>query len=206
MTTFATPSSTTAPASTETSVAQTWGLVARFANPAELMHAAEAVRKSGYRYWDCHSPFPVHGIDHAMGISRTILPVVVFGAGAAGCTLGFLLQSFTNSYDFSIWAMVWVTGYPFLISGKPLLSFPAFVPVMFELTILLSALTTAFGMLAFNQLPELYHPLLKHPGFGRATDDRFFISIEARDPQFLRSKTGEFLKSLGASSVEVVES
>jgi hypothetical protein len=141
-----------------------------------------------------------------MGISRTILPVVVFGAGAAGCTLGFLLQSFTNSYDFSIWAMVWVTGYPFLISGKPLLSFPAFVPVMFELTILLSALTTAFGMLAFNQLPELYHPLLKHPGFGRATDDRFFISIEARDPQFLRSKTGEFLKSLGASSVEVVES
>jgi hypothetical protein len=100
--------------------------------------------------------------------------------------------------------LVWVTGYPFLISGKPLLSFPAFVPVMFELTILLSALTTAFGMLAFNQLPELYHPLLKHPGFGRATDDRFFVSIEARDPQFLRSKTGEFLKSLGASSVEVV--
>jgi len=130
----------------------------------------------------------------------------VFAAGATGCTLGFLLQSFTNSYDFSIWALVWVTGYPFLISGKPLLSFPAFVPVMFELTILLSALTAAFGMLAFNQLPELYHPLLKHPGFGRATDDRFFISIEARDPQFLRSKTGEFLKSLGASSVEVVES
>jgi hypothetical protein len=113
MTPFATPSSTTAPASTETSVAQTWGLVARFANPAELMHAAEAVRKAGYRYWDCHSPFPVHGIDHAMGISRTILPVVVFGAGAAGCTLGFLLQSFTNSFDFSIWvsrrsnAMTW---------------------------------------------------------------------------------------------------
>ena len=206
MTTFATPTSTTAPASTEPSVAQTWGLVARFANPAELMHAAEAVRKAGYRYWDCHSPFPIHGIDHAMGISRTILPVVVFGAGAAGCTAGFLLQSFTNSFDFSIWALVWVTGYPFLISGKPLLSFPAFVPVMFELTILLSALTAAFGMLAFNQLPELYHPLLKHPGFGRATDDRFFISIEARDPQFLRSKTGEFLKSLGASSVEVVES
>jgi len=170
------------------------------------MHAAEAVRKAGYRYWDCHSPFPIHGIDQAMGISRTILPVVVFGVGAAGCTLGVLLQSFTNSFDYSIWALVWVTGYPFLISGKPLLSFPAFVPVMFEVTILLSSLTAAFGMLAFNQLPELYHPLLKHPGFGRATDDGFFISIEARDPQFLRSKTGEFLRSLGASSVEVVES
>ncbi|MBM4110211.1 MAG: DUF3341 domain-containing protein [Phycisphaerae bacterium] len=206
MTTIATPSSTSGPASTEPSVAQTWGLVARFANPADLVHAAHEVRKTGYRYWDCHSPFPVHGIDPAMGINRTILPVVVFAAGATGCTLGFLLQAFTNSFGSSIWALVWVTGYPFMISGKPLLSVPAFVPVMFEVTILFSALTAAFGMLAFNQLPELYHPLLKHPGFGRATDDGFFISIEARDPQFLRSKTGEFLKSLGASSVEVVES
>lgn len=206
MTTIATPTSTTPHGATEPSVAQTWGVVARFANPAELLHAAEAVRKAGYRYWDCHSPYAIHGLDTAMGVNRTILPMVVFGAGATGAMLGFLLQSFTNSFDYSIWAMVWVTGYPFLISGKPLLSFPAFVPVIFELTILLSALTAAFGMLAFNQLPELYHPLLKHPGFGKATDDGFFVSVEARDPQFLRSKTGEFLKSLGASSVEVVES
>ncbi len=205
MTTLASNTSNAGHAVTEPSVARTWGVVAKFKNPAELLHAAEAVKKAGYRYWDCHSPFPIHGMDAAMGINRTILPVIVFAAGATGTTLGFLLQSFTNSFDWSVWAVVWVTGYPFLISGKPLLSFPAFVPVIFELTILLSALTAAFGMLALNGLPELFHPLIKHPGFGRATDDGFFISVEARDPSFLRSKTSEFLASLGATSVEVVE-
>ena len=128
------PSSTVAPA-------RLYGLVAEFENPAQIVAAAEKIRDKGYRYWDCHTPFPVHGLDKAMGIQRTILPVLVFVAGAAGCTTGLALQLFTNSFNFTIWALVWVTGYPFLISGKPALSIPAFVPVMFELTILFSALS-----------------------------------------------------------------
>jgi hypothetical protein len=180
-------------------------LLAEFENPAQIVAAAEKVRDAGYRYWDCHTPFPVHGLDRAMGIQRTILPVMVFFAGAAGCTAGLLLQLFTNSFGFTIWALVWVTGYPFLISGKPALSIPAFIPVMFELTILFSALSTVFLMLGMNGLPWLHHPLFSSERFRRASDDRFFISIDARDPRFYRSKTEHFLKSLGATAVEAVE-
>ncbi len=185
--------------------ARLYGLLAEFENPAQLMAAAEKVRDAGYRYWDCHTPFPVHGLDQAMGIKRTILPVCVFVAGATGCMAGFALQLFTNSFGLTIWAMVWVTGYPFLISGKPLLSIPAFIPVIFELTILFSALSTVGLMLLFNGLPWLHNPLFRSERFRRASDDRFFISIEARDPRFYRTKTEQLLKSLGATAVEAVE-
>ena len=185
--------------------ARLYGLLAEFENPAQLMAAAEKVRDAGYRYWDCHTPFPVHGLDQAMGIKRTILPVCVFVAGASGCMAGFALQLFTNSFGLTIWAMVWVTGYPFLISGKPLLSIPAFIPVIFELTILFSALSTVGLMLLFNGLPWLHNPLFRSERFRRASDDRFFISIEARDPRFYRTKTEQLLKSLGATAVEAVE-
>jgi len=117
-------------ATTTAAPARLYGLVAEFENPAQIVAAAEKIRDKGYRYWDCHTPFPVHGLDKAMGIQRTILPVLVFVAGAAGCTTGLGLQLFTNSFNFTIWALVWVTGYPFLISGKPALSIPAFVPVI----------------------------------------------------------------------------
>jgi len=180
-------------------------LLAEFENPAQIVAAAEQVRDAGYRHWDCHTPFPVHGLDKAMGIGRTILPVLVFFAGAAGCTTGLVLQLFTNSYGFTIWALVKVTGYPFLISGKPALSIPAFIPVMFELTILFSALSTVGLMLLMNGLPWLSNPLFSSERFRRASDDRFFISIDARDPRFYRSKTEHFLKSLGATAVEAVE-
>jgi hypothetical protein len=190
---------------TATNAAAPYGLMAEFRTPAEIMEAAKRVRAAGYRYWDCHVPFPVHGLDKAMGVRRTILPVLVFGAGATGAMVGFCLQAFTNAASFSIWALVWVTGYPFLISGKPLLSVPAWIPVIFELTILLSALSTAGLMLLMNNLPRLSHPLLANNRFRRASDDRFFVVIEARDPKFLRSKTEAFLKSLGASHVEAVE-
>lgn len=203
MTTFAPNTGTTqAPAAAR---ARIHGVLAEFHDPAALLHAAEKVRDAGYRWWDCHTPFPVHGLDKAMGIQRTILPVMVFFAGAAGCTAGLLLQLFTNSFGFTIWALVWVTGYPFLISGKPALSIPAFIPVMFELTILFSALSTVFLMLGMNGLPWLHHPLFSSERFRRASDDRFFISIDARDPRFYRSKTEHFLKSLGATAVEAVE-
>ena len=192
-------------ASSATNAVAPYGLMAEFSTPAEIMEAAKRVHAAGYRYWDCHVPFPVHGLDKAMGVRRTILPVLVFGAGATGAMVGFCLQAFTNAASFSIWALVWVTGYPFLISGKPLLSVPAWIPVIFELTILLSALSTAGLMLLMNNLPRLSHPLLANNRFRRASDDRFFVVIEARDPKFLRSKTEAFLKSLGASHVEVVE-
>ncbi|HMN94851.1 MAG TPA: DUF3341 domain-containing protein [Phycisphaerales bacterium] len=182
-----------------------YGLMAEFATPGELLRAADTVRKEGFRWWDCHSPFPVHGLDKAMGISPTILPVAVFGAAATGALVGFLLQAFTNSWSFTIWAIVWVTGYPYLISGKPLLSMPAFIPVMFELTILLAATSTVFLMLLFNGLPRLHHPLLKSDRFRRVTDDRFFLVIEARDPKFSRARTESLLRSLHPVAVEAVE-
>jgi hypothetical protein len=140
-----------------------------------------------------------------MGIKRTILPVLVFGAGATGTTAAFLLQTFTNSVGWTIWAGVWVTGYPFLISGKPAMSLPAFIPVMFELTILFSALACVKLMFLFNGLPQLYHPLFRSNRFRRASNDRFYLVIEARDPKFLPKKTEEFLKTLGPSAVEAVE-
>jgi hypothetical protein len=140
-----------------------------------------------------------------MGIQRTWLPIFVFFAGMTGTIVAFLLQAFTNSWDYNIWAGVWVTGYPFLISGKPAMSLPAFIPVMFELTILFSALACVKLMFLFNGLPWLYHPLFKSNRFRRATNDRFFISIEARDPKFLPKKTEEFLRSLDPVAVEAVE-
>jgi hypothetical protein len=185
--------------------ARLYGLIAEFETPGDLMAAAEKVRDAGYKWWDCHTPFPVHGLDKAMGIKRTILPVLVFGAGATGTFAAFLLQAFTNSWDFTIWAGVWVTGYPYLISGKPAMSLPAFIPVIFEVTILFAALTTVSMMFLFNGLPQLHHPLFRSNRFRRASNDRFFISIEARDPKFLPRKTEEFLKSLDPVAVEAVE-
>lgn len=185
--------------------AKLYGLIAEFETPGDLMVAAEKVRDAGYKWWDCHTPFPVHGLDKAMGIKRTILPILVFGAGATGTFAAFLLQAFTNSWDFTIWAGVWVTGYPYLISGKPAMSLPAFIPVIFEVTILFAALTTVSMMFLFNGLPQLHHPLFRSNRFRRASNDRFFISIEARDPKFLPRKTEEFLKSLDPVAVEAVE-
>ncbi|MCP4497626.1 MAG: DUF3341 domain-containing protein [Phycisphaeraceae bacterium] len=204
MTTFETPTPTVDPAET-TETPKLHALIAEFETPGEVLKAAEKVREAGYRWWDCCTPFPVHGMDGAMGIKPTILPVMVFFAGLAGLISAFVLQAFTNSTGMSIWALVWVTGYPYLISGKPLLSIPAFIPVMFELTILFAALTCVFGMFGMNGLPRLHHPLLANDRFRRVTDDRFYIVIEARDPKFFRSRTEAFLDSIGAVAVEEVQ-
>lgn len=181
-----------------------YGLIAEFESPGEVLKAAEEVRKAGYRWWDCCTPFPVHGLDGAMGIKPTILPIMVFFAGMTGTIAAFILQAFTNASSLSIWALVWVTGYPYLISGKPMISMPAFIPVMFEVTILFSALTTVFGMFTMNGLPRLHHPLFNSDRFRKVTDDRFFVVIEARDPKYFRSRTEAFLESLGATAVEEV--
>jgi hypothetical protein len=170
------------------------GLLAEFVDVDSVMHAAQHVRDAGFSRWDVHTPFPVHGMDQAMGIRATILPVLVFIGGLSGASLGLWLQWYTNAWD-----------YPFFISGKPLVSMPAWIPVIFELTILFSALTAVFGMLGLNRLPRHYNPLFKSRRFRRVTNDRFFVVIDAADPLFDRVKTEQMLLEQGAVAVEWIE-
>jgi hypothetical protein len=171
-----------------------YGYLVGFDKVDELLVGAAKVRDAGYTRWDAHTPFVIHGLDAAMGIKKTILPYIVFGAGLTGTLAGILLQWWTNAVD-----------YPFLISGKPLFSLPANIPVAFEMTILFAAISALVGMLAFNGLPRLSHPLHSSRLMKRATDDRFLISIEAADPEFDVVKTRNFLESLGPLQVEAVE-
>jgi hypothetical protein len=173
--------------------AELYGLLAEFEAVPDLMAAAEKVRDAGYTRWDTHTPFPVHGLSDAMGLRATRLPYVVLGGGLTGGALGLLMQWWMNAID-----------YPLIISGKPLFSLPANIPVMFELTVLFAAAGAFLGMLVLNGLPALYHPLLTNDRFRRATADRFFISIETDDPRFDPVATALFLRSLGGSAVEEV--
>ncbi len=163
-----------------------WGLIVRLDDVPELIAAARVVRDAGYRRWDCHTPFPVHGLNEAMGLRLTRLPWFVFGAGALGATLGLLMQWWMNAVD-----------YPLIISGKPLFSLPANIPIVFEMTILFAAITAFVGMLTFNRLPQHHHPLLALEEFRAATDDKFFIAIEAADPHFDERQTRELLARFG---------
>lgn len=149
------------------------GLLAEYDNPTALVRASKKVRDAGYAHWDTFTPFPIHGIERAMGIRMTRLPWLVFAAALIGMANGVLLQFLTNGWD-----------YPWLVSGKPFWSWPANVPIAFELTILFSAFAALGGMLIFNNLPLPAHPLDLKERFGRVTDDRFFLLIEARDAQF----------------------
>lgn len=171
-----------------------FGVLAAFKDDQEILEAARKVRLAGYSKFDAHTPFPVHGLDQAMGMRRSKLPMIIICGSATGLITAFLLQWWTGAVD-----------YPLVIGGKPLYAQEFATPVMFELTILLSAFGAVFGMIAMNGLPMLYHPTFKSEMFKRATDDRFFISIEAKDPQFDEAKTVDFLKSLGAEAVEVIE-
>ncbi len=171
-----------------------YGYLVEFDTAADIYHAAEKVREQGYQNWDVHTPFPVHGMDSAMGIRRTSIPWLVFGGGAAGCAIAFLLQWWTNAFD-----------YPIIVSGKPLFSVPANIPIVFELIVLFSALTAVGALLAFNGFPQLYHPLFNSERFKQVTRDKFFISVESSDPKFDEHKTKEFLSSLGGAAVEAVE-
>ena len=201
------PRQATPPKSAETGAAtgKLYGVLAEVETPAAILAAAQRVREAGYRWWDCHAPFAVHGLDKAMGIRPTILPWLVMGGGLTGATLGFLLQWFTNATNFDFWLLVPIRGYDFLVSGKPILSGVVYPIVMFELTVLLAAIGCVVSLLGLNKLPWLYHPCFKSERFRRATDDRFFIVIEARDPQFYSSRTESFLRSLGATAVEPLE-
>jgi molybdopterin-containing oxidoreductase family membrane subunit len=170
------------------------GLMAEFASAPALLKAAVAVRDAGYTKWDAHTPHPVHGLDHAMGVKPTPLPWIVFIAGATGAAVGLGLQWFTNALD-----------YPLLVSGKPFFSLPANIPVVFELTILFASIGAVLGMLGLNRLPELYHALFTRPRFRRASDDRFFIWIEAADQKYDAAGAAALLRAHGAATVETVE-
>ncbi len=171
-----------------------YGLLVEFDKVDELLVAARTVRDAGYTRWDAHTPFVIHGLDAAMGVKKTILPHLVFAGGLTGTVAGILLQWWTNAVD-----------YPFLISGKPMFSLPANIPIAFETTILFAAITALVGMLALNGLPQLHHPLFRNRSFKRATDDRFFITIEAADPQFDPDTTRKLLESIGSGRVEEIE-
>ena len=183
------------------------GLLVEFDSPGALVTASERVREAGYTRWDTHTPFPVHGIDEAMGIRRTRLPWVVFGLGVLGCIGGLILQWWTNATGASEFPFVpaFVQGYNYIISGKPQFSLPANIPVIFETTVLLAAFGAVFGMLAMNNLPRHFNPLFSVERFKRVTTDRFFIVVNAVDPKFDAARTRSLLESLGGVAVEAVE-
>ena len=172
-----------------------YGLMAEFDSPERLLEAAKRACAQGYRRLDAFSPFPVEGLAEAVGFHRTRLPVIVFIGGLIGCSGGFFMQWWPN-----------VVGYPLNIGGKPFNSWPAFIPITFELTILAAALSTVFGLLALNGLPTPYHPVFNAPRFELASRDRFFLCIKARDPKFDAVRTREFLLSLDPRDVCEVES
>lgn len=170
-----------------------YGLVAEYDSPGSLIQAAEQVRDAGYEKWDSHSPFPVHGIDPAMGIRPTILPVLVFAGGITGTALAILMQWWMNADQWQ-----WIA------SGKPYFSLPQQIPIAFELTVLLAGFTAFFGLWGLNKLPQVWHPLFKKDRFYRATDDGFFISVESQDAKFDRAATERLLRDAGATAVEEV--
>lgn len=171
------------------------GWMAEFENEHDLLHAAEKVRDAGYTKTDAFTPFPVHGIDHALGIKPTILPFIVLCAGLTGLCTALLMQWWMNGVD-----------YKYIISGKPFGITPASIPVSFELTILFSAFTSVLGMLALNGLPRFSNPVFTSAKFDRATNDRFFLYVDATDKYYNRESVKELLSSVHANSLdEVIE-
>ena len=172
-----------------------YGLMAEFDNADDLLKAAERAYADGYREMDAYTPFPVEGLAEAIGFHKTYVPLVCLIGGLTGCFGGFFLQWWPN-----------VIGYPLNIGGKPYNSWPSFIPITFELTVLFAGLSTVFGMLALNGFPKPYHPVFNVPRFELASRNRFFLCIMARDPKFDREKTREFLQALNPSEVADVAS
>ena len=171
-----------------------FGIAAIFDTPAAIMKAVKALRAEGVERMDALTPFPVHGLDRALGYRFSPVPWITLLGGMTGCAGALLLQWWTSAVD-----------YPLVISGKPLFSLPAFIPVTFELTVLLSAFGAFFGMWIVNGLPRPYHPVFNHAKFERVTDDRFMLVIEARDPKFDLEKLPARLEALGGTDIELLE-
>jgi hypothetical protein len=171
-----------------------YGLLAEFESPQELLEAAHKTRAAGYKRIDAFTPMPVEGLAQAVGFEKTRLPLVVLIGGILGGLTGFGMQWYAN-----------VLSFPLNIAGKPHNSWPAWIPITFELTILGASLFCVFGLLALNGLPAPYHPVFNVPRFALATRDRFFLLIKVRDKQFDLAKTKEFLATLHAREVSEVE-
>ncbi|MFZ0959894.1 MAG: DUF3341 domain-containing protein [Terriglobia bacterium] len=171
-----------------------YGLMAEFETTDDLLRAAHRTYAEGYRQMDAYTPFPVEGLAEAIGFHRTHVPLICLLGGLIGCFGGFFLQWWPN-----------VIGYPLNIGGRPHNSWPSFIPITFELTVLCAGLATVFGMLALNGFPKPYHPVFNAPRFELASRNRFFLCIMARDVKFDLQKTREFLRSLKAYEVSEVE-
>lgn len=188
----------------ETEEPQLYGLLSEYRDVTSLKRAAERVRDAGYTRWEAYTPFPVHGLDQAMGHKPTVLPWLVLVAGFTGCLSGLFLVWYTNATNIADMPHG-LRGYPFIISGKPIFSLPANIPPIFELTILFSAITAVVGMLVLNLLPRFHHPVFGSERFTRATQDRFFIGIEAADDKFDRERTEQLLRDTSPLSIEELE-
>jgi len=173
--------------------ATTW-LLAEYDSPAACMHAAEKLRDAGYRDFDTHTPFPIHGMDRAMGLPDSRLGWIVLAMAATGLASAVSM-------------MVWMNGidYPIVVGGKPPISIPSMVPVAFELTVLFSAFGAVFGMFGLNKLPRHHHPLFESERFRAATTDKFFVSVSSSDPKYDADTTRQLLESAHAAHVESIE-
>jgi hypothetical protein len=171
-----------------------YGLMAEFEDPQSLLNAAHAAYEHGYRKMDAYAPFPVEGLSEAIGFHKTKLPMVVLAGGVLGCVSGYMLQYWTSAIDF-----------PINVGGRPYHSWPSFIPITFEVTVLFAAFAAVFGMLGLNGLPQPYHPVFNVARFALATKDRFFLCIEATDSKFDRDTTWRFLDTLQPRHVSEVE-
>ena len=172
----------------------TYGLMAEFETPTDVVAAARRVHEEGYRRIDAFSPYPIEELSEAIGVHTTKMSMIVLIGGIVGLVAGYLMQYYTHVID-----------YPLNVGGKPFHSWPQFIPITFETTVLGAALAAVFGMLALNGLPEPYHPVFNTPNFALASRDRFFLLVEARDPKFDREQTAAFLRTLGPREVTDVE-
>lgn len=170
------------------------GWMAEFAEPEELVAAAESARLQGYTRVEAYSPMPVHGLAEALGVKRSWMPQIVLGGGIAGLLGGFSLLYYIT-----------VISYPHNVGGRPLFSWPSYIPIMFETTVLLAALSGVVGMIALNGLPRPYHPVFNVPAFLRASQDKFFLVIEGNDPRFNVDETRRFLEGLKPLGVHYIE-
>lgn len=170
-----------------------FGVIGQFDDVTSLMKAARAVRQAGYTRTDAYTPFPVHGLDDELGVKKTKLPMIVLTAGIIGALTGFGMQYFAMAIH-----------YPLNIGGKPLNSWPAFIPITFEVTVLFASLSAVIGMLALNGLPQPYHPVFHAKNFERASEDMFFLCIESDDPRFDAEEARQLLAKAGAAEVSDV--
>ena len=169
-------------------------LLAQFDTASDIYKACKKIRDFGYSKWDACTPFPIHGIDKAMGLKPSKLPWFVLLAGVIGGVSAMAFMIWSSAYD-----------YPLNIGGKPLFSIPAFIPIVFEVTVLFSALTAAFGMLAINNLPTLNHIVFNSKNFASVTNDKFFIVIDVDDPAYSQADAQKCLQQCGAVNIEIVE-